>query len=131
MKRRIQIVGHDNIGSMFPGEFTTSSKFIHCVDCTSTNNSSSNSHGNSSYQDEQSSSRVVVEWGPASEDFSGSGALDVMIRYRCGAFPFSGSFYLLIYNDPYQCQLHEVKMWQLHYIYNSIVATNQLMMMDD
>jgi hypothetical protein len=99
MKRRIQIVGHENM-SIYPGEFTNNSKFIHCVERTI---------GASLNNQEELQSRVVVEWGPTNEDFFvGSGALDVMMRYRCGAFPFTGYFYLLIYNDPYQCQLHEV-----------------------
>lgn len=103
MKRRIQIVGHENM-SIYPGEFTNNSKFIHCVERTI---------GASLNNQEELQSRVVVEWGPTNEDFFvGSGALDVMMRYRCGAFPFTGYFYLLIYNDPYQCQLHEVKFIQ-------------------
>ena len=53
---------------------------------------------------------MVVEWGPSSEHFNGAGALDLLIRYRCGAFPSTGTFYLMIYNDPYQSQLHEVRM---------------------
>lgn len=93
MKRRIQIVGHENM-SLYPGEYSHGSKYIHCVE------------GTGGSTEEQS--RVVVEWGPATEHFTGHGALDLLIRYRCGAFPFTGTFYLLIYNDPYQSQLHEV-----------------------
>lgn len=105
MKRRIQIVGHENM-SIYPGEFTNNSKFIHCVERTI---------GASLNNQEELQSRVVVEWGPTNEDFFvGSGALDVMMRYRCGAFPFTGYFYLLIYNDPYQCQLHEVRYIHTH-----------------
>jgi len=111
MKRRIQIVGHENM-SIYPGEFTNNSKFIHCVERTIVNTTSSLHN-----QEDVVQSRVVVEWGPTNEDFIGSGALDVMLRYRCGAFPFTGYFYLLIYNDPYQCQLHEVHTIKILFTY--------------
>lgn len=94
MKRRILLVGHENM-SIYPGEFTAASKYIHCVE-------------NSLTPDGGDQSRVVVEWGPSSEHFTGLGSLDILIRYRCASFPSFGSFYLLIYNDPYQSHLHEV-----------------------
>jgi hypothetical protein len=34
--------------------------------------------------------------------------LDLIVRYRCLSFPSHGSFFILLYNDPYQCSLHEV-----------------------
>lgn len=118
MKRRVQIVGHDNM-SMYPGEYTTASKFVHCVEgglpaAGTAGACSSSSNYNPGIvevagEEPREQSRVVVEWGPSSEHISGVGALDLLIRYRCGPFPSTGTFYLLIYNDPYQSQLHEVK----------------------
>jgi hypothetical protein len=117
MKRRIQIVGHENM-ALYPGEYPVANKYVHCVEggLPVPGTSSAALHTgivtvagedpNSNQRDPQS--RVVVEWGP-SEHFSGMGALDLLIRYRCGPFPSTGTFYLLIYNDPYQSQLHEVR----------------------
>lgn len=117
MKRRIQIVGHENM-SLYPGEYSTASKYVHCVEGgvpmagTAGVAAAGQNTGIVSVAGEEASrepqSRVVVEWGPSSEHFSGAGALDLLIRYRCGAFPSTGTFYLLIYSDPYQSQLHEV-----------------------
>jgi hypothetical protein len=120
MKRRIQIVGHENM-ALYPGEYPVANKYVHCVEggLPVSGSSSAALHTgivtvagedpNSGQRDPQS--RVVVEWGP-SEHFSGMGALDLLIRYRCGPFPSTGTFYLLIYNDPYQSQLHEVSQSQ-------------------
>eukprot|EP01038_Epipyxis_sp_PR26KG_P004534 gene4534-6404_t len=104
-KRRIQIAGHQDM-RLFPGEFTAAAKYIHCVESNGIDNNNSNNNNNG-----PNGSRVVVEWGASSENFEGLGALDILIRYRCGAFPSIGSFYLLIYNDPYQASLHEI--WQV------------------
>jgi hypothetical protein len=124
MKRRIQIVGHENM-SLHPGEYSTAAKYVHCVEggvpmAGTAGVSAGLSTGIVSVAGEDASretqSRVVVEWGPSSEHFSGTGALDLLIRYRCGAFPSTGTFYLLIYSDPYQSQLHEVcvYVWMSH-----------------
>lgn len=93
MKRRVVLAGHENM-SVYPGEFTAAARYVHCVE------SAGGAGGGHS--------RVVVEWGPSGERFGGMGSLDMLIRYRCGAFPDSGAFYLLIFNDPYQSCLHEV-----------------------
>lgn len=113
MKRRVQIVGHDNM-SMYPGEFSTASKFVHCVEGGIPSAGTAGARSNPGIvevagEEPREQSKVVVEWGPSSEHFSGVGALDLLIRYRCGPFPSTGTFYLLIYNDPYQSQLHEVR----------------------
>jgi hypothetical protein len=116
MKRRIQILGHENM-NMFPGEYTNASKYVHCVEGGSPApdtvgvGAPAGPAGLAAAGAGAEQSRVVVEWGPASEHFSGTGALDLLVRYRCGAFPSTGTFYLLIYSDPYQSQLHEV--WQV------------------
>lgn len=95
MKRRIQLTGY-NTAAMYPGETAASSKYVHCVEEQSAGTKSD-------------TSRVVVEWGPAEHASGGPGsALDLIIRYRCSAFPSAGSFYILLYDDPYQCILHEV-----------------------
>ena len=114
MKRRVQIVGHEDC-SMYPGEYSNAAKYVHCVEggvpmaatpAAATHGDATSLAAENSKREQQS--RVVVEWGPSSEQFSGMGALDLLIRYRCGPFPSTGTFYLLIYNDPYQSQLHEV-----------------------
>ena len=89
MKRRIQLIDL-GVGSTFPGESSASSKYVHCVESDDVSNGQSN---------------VVIEWGPSDNGTS----LDMLLRYRCGAFPDVGSFYLIIYNDPYQSSQHEVR----------------------
>jgi Ca2+-binding EF-hand superfamily protein len=96
MKRRIRIAGGN--GSTFPGATLADSKYVHCVDSSST------------------SSKVVVEWGPAGGG-SHSDGMDLLLRYRCMGYPSTGNFYILIYDDPFQSQLASV--WQV------IVETRQ------
>lgn len=107
MKKRIQYIGHENITEFpFNMQEHSNSKYVHCVESHSNHN--------------ENSSRVVIEWGPSSDEFSGIGSLDLLIRYRCGSFPSLGMFYLLIFSDPYQSNLHEVNYLYfptLKYIY--------------
>jgi Ca2+-binding EF-hand superfamily protein len=84
MKRRIQLNGYDS-SMLVPGESIAAQKFVHCVDGGLAQN------------------KVVLDWGPSET----SGALDMLFRYRCGVFPTSGGFHVLIYDDPYQASLHE------------------------
>lgn len=93
MHKRIQLVD-DKIMSVLPGHRFSSSKYIHCVENISPT------------AQDSSGSQVLVEWGPSDDD-TGNG-LDIVVRYRCRAFPDVGSFYLLVYDDPYQCSLYEV-----------------------
>lgn len=93
MNRRIQLVDSQST-SLIPGQRYSSSKYIHCVE-------------NTTPDDDTSGSQVLVEWGPSEEDFSNG--LDIIVRYRCRPFPGVGSFYILVYNDPYQCSLFEVR----------------------
>jgi hypothetical protein len=95
MKRRIQLTGYNQL-TLFPGETAASMKYIHCVE-TTTDNIDSEGGGNS---------KVLVEWGASQS--GQQEALDMIIRYRCSSFPHVGSFYILLYNDPYQSSLHEV-----------------------
>jgi hypothetical protein len=94
MNRRIQLVDN-KASSVVPGHRFSSSKYIHCVENVS------------AASPDSSGSQVLVEWGPCEDDGSGNG-LDIILRYRCRAFPEVGSFYLLVYDDPYQCSLYEV-----------------------
>lgn len=85
---------------MFPKDRVYASRYIHCVEI---NSDPEGSKGG----------QIRVDWGPAESDlsgqgFTGVGSLDVIVRYRCSSFPTVGSFYLLLYADPYQCTLHEV-----------------------
>ena len=105
MRRRIQLKANSGSGSSsYPGAPTSASKFVHCVEME--NNSTINNENPNSKP--QSQNRVVVEWGPSGGNGSSSGSLDILLRYRCGAFPSTGSFFLLVYDDPYQSQLHQV-----------------------
>jgi hypothetical protein len=102
MKRRIQIKGNTTM-AMFPNDRVLASKYIHSVEVNDTAGGAG----------EKGGGQVLVEWGPSESDlsgqgFTGAGSLDVIVRYRCMSFPSSGSFYILLYNDPYQCSLHEV-----------------------
>ena len=95
MKRRIKLLeGNSNKGSRLGamGKFATSSKFVHCIE-------------NESFDGD---SRVMIEWG---DKVSASEGLELLVRYRCGVFPEVGTFYLQIYDDPFQAQLYET--WQV------------------
>jgi hypothetical protein len=104
MKRRIRLVSSSSV-TMFPGEVVMSSKYVHCVENGPSNDC-----------------RVVIEWGPTGSGadatdprgngvMTGQSSLDIMMRYRCSNFPGSGDFFMLLYNDPYQIQLHEVSFF--------------------
>ena len=111
MRRRILLKGMS--GSAYPHEPTALSKFVHCVEMEEENSSNSAGVGSSSSSDKKNDkthSKVVVEWGPSNSGITDPGSLDILVRYRCGLFPSMGSFYLLIYDDPYQSQLHQVNM---------------------
>ena len=100
MKQRIQLVD-DRSSHTVPGQRCYSTKYIHCVENVS------------GAVDDASGSQVLVEWGP-SEDI-GSNGLDIIIRYRCGSFPDVGSFYILVYDDPFQASLYEVILCSLKF----------------
>lgn len=97
MKRRIQLTGYNSL-NLFPGETVASMKYVMCVESESSDKGV-DSEG-------AGSSKVLVEWGPSKSGLSN--ALDIIVRYRCGSFPHVGSFYILLYDDPYQSSLHEV-----------------------
>jgi len=92
MKRRIHLVDYGN-RKMLPGDTVTANKFVHCVE-----------NDNVLYGGAQGQSNVVIEWGEASAGSS----LEMILRYRCGPFPAIGSFYIILYNDAYQSQQHEI-----------------------
>ena len=92
MKRRIHLIDYGN-RKMLPGDTVTANKFVHCVE-----------NDNVLYGGAQGQSNVVIEWGEASS----GGALEMILRYRCGPFPAIGSFYIILYNDAYQSQQHEI-----------------------
>lgn len=92
MKRRIQLIGHPNDGHY--ESLTPATKYVHCVEGTDGSGSAQN--------------RVVIEWGPSGGENDLIGNLDILLRYRCGSFPFHGSFFILVYSDPYQTNLFEV-----------------------
>jgi len=107
MRRRIQL-RRSAEESLYPGAFTVDSRYVHCVEIDSATPGDAGAAGAGLQQ-----SRVVVEWGPGSstepgEPAQGSGVLDILLRYKCGPFPNIGSFFMLIYEDPYQSVLREV-----------------------
>jgi Ca2+-binding EF-hand superfamily protein len=102
MRRRIQLVHHLK-NPTFPGEFSSASKYIHCVEGGDLGGHDSSSDG---VINGNSQSRVVLEWGPSNS--SVSGAIDILLRYKCGPFPHMGTFHLLLYDDPYQSKLSEI-----------------------
>ena len=111
MKRRIQLVDFGmGSGSTFPGDAAAASKYVHCVE---------------GGEEDGSQSKVVIEWGPAnSNTTSGGTGLDLLLRYRCGSFPHVGSFYLILYNDPYQSEQHEVNLSDIYNFAPSSHKTN-------
>lgn len=85
MKRRVEL--RQSLKPMHLGGFTnTASKYVHCVE-----------------HNFDGEAKVMIEWAD-----SGAGNLELLLRYRCGSFPDAGDFYLIIYNDPYQCSLYEI-----------------------
>lgn len=108
-KRKIRLVGinEEDFSVYYPGRYMNEMKYIHCVENQLDGKTLLEGNG-------AVNSRVVVEWGsrlqessfPAQDDHLHS--LDMLIRYRCGDSSSSGMFYLLVYNDPFQSQLHEV-----------------------
>ena len=88
MKRKLQL--RQSLKPVHHGGFASpASKYVHCVE-----------------HNFDGEAKVMIEWTD-----EGSGNLELLLRYRCGAFPDAGDFYLLIYNDPYQCSLYE--MWHI------------------
>lgn len=107
MKRRIRLTGKTrNHRSQGPGLYTSTSKYVHCVE------TASGKHGNMLGGD-GGGNQVLVEWGEAE---GGGSDIDLVVRYRCLEFPHVGSFYLVLYNDPHQCSLHEVRFHVLKYL---------------
>ena len=112
MRRRIQL--KSNKSAAYPGDRTAMSRFVHCVEMeVEGDGEGAGSRGGIAETGQvtksaQPHSKVVVEWGPSGAAGSSTVSLDILLRYRCGSFPSLGSFYLLIYEDPYQCKLYEV-----------------------
>lgn len=98
MKRRIRLTGQHDRRSQVPGMYNAASKYVHCVE------TATGGHGHMLGAD-GGGNQVLVEWGESDE---GLGNLDLIVRYRCLEFPHVGSFYIILYNDPHQCSLHEV-----------------------
>mmetsp|Transcript_15418 Transcript_15418/g.16702 ORF Transcript_15418/g.16702 Transcript_15418/m.16702 type:complete len:1790 (+) Transcript_15418:1-5370(+) len=113
-KRKIRLVGIDEseFNVFYPGRYMTEMKYIHCVENTIDPKSSG-----AMTLEEGSNSRVVIEWGSRLQESSFAAqddhihSLDMLIRYRCLETSSSGMFYILVYNDPYQSELHEI--WQV------------------
>lgn len=87
-------------------------------------------NSSSSYQgaEKHLRSRVVVEWenliGSQPEFGNATGGVGsslwpshcrLQFRYKCPLAPGVGTFYLLIYNDPYQCSLSEVNIFHFSF----------------
>ncbi len=112
-KRKIRLVGIDEseFNVLYPGRYMTEMKYIHCVENTIDPKSSG-----AMTLEEGSNSRVVIEWGSRLQESSFAAqddhihSLDMLIRYRCLETSSSGMFYILVYNDPYQSELHEVSL---------------------
>jgi hypothetical protein len=94
-----------------PGAFASESRYVHCVEVEGSTQAADEATATTAGSALQQS-RVVVEWGPGSSTDPSSGnsggVLDILLRYKCGQFPSIGSFFMLIYEDPYQSELHEV-----------------------
>jgi hypothetical protein len=108
MKRRIRLTGQHDRRAEVPGRYNAAaSKYVHCVDTHGQQGPTRGAGGGG-----EGGSQVLVEWGESEEGTgsigSGGGGLDLIIRYRCLEFPHLGSFYIVLYNDPHQCSLHEV-----------------------
>jgi hypothetical protein len=118
MKRKLTLINYaKRLEQQMGSGSGASTMFVHVVE----NNHASDGGGN----------KVVVEWGshgPGSGSGAGAGAgagagggrglasdsgvpgaVDMAMRFRCGAFPSVGSFYVLLYEDRYQAKLLEVQ----------------------
>jgi len=85
LKRCVKLVARDDRVFQQPNRappMVSSAKFVHCPD-----------------------DRVVIEWrnkhGPHE-------AQEIYLKFRCGDYPSSASFYVLLYNDQYHASLHEI-----------------------
>ena len=125
MRRRIQLVTNNSSHSAHNGYISTGGKCIRCIEMDGTEPIRGNTRQRAQTRgNTQTGSKVVVEWGPTQDPASiasdGNGkerrrdSLDVILRYKCGDFPDMGSFFLLVYDDSYQCQLSEVSSY--HFI---------------
>lgn len=109
MKRKLKLSDSKSLNPR-PGNFAAGSKYVHCVE-----------------NGADDAGRVMIEWG----DGGASTSLELLVRYRCGSFPETGSFYLLIYNDPYQASLYEtwhvlVQTRQSVHMHSSIGGSSSL-----
>lgn len=101
-KRRIKAIGYDSTASHFPEDSSACAKYIHCVEY-----SQNNSKEKTSSQQRpplQAPSNVVIEWREST-----STVTEFLLRYRCGRFDQPLNFFILLYDDPFQCRLREVK----------------------
>lgn len=118
-KRKIKLVGinESNYSLYYPGNYLTEMKYIHCVENSYESSSSIQQQERLADKIDGTNSRVVIEWGSRLQESSNVHqddhlhSLDMFIRYRCYESSSIGMFYLLIYNDPYQSELHET--WQV------------------
>ena len=100
-KRRVKAISYDTPGSSFPAESSANAKYIHCVEYTTpTTNTGGATVGVGTGLNRNN---VVVEWRESS-----SAVTEFLVRYRCGMFTQSTQFFVLMYDDPYQCKLREV-----------------------
>jgi nephrocystin-4 len=97
LKRCIQMLPYDApplIGKPTPAAASTGSdKFVHCVEECAGGRSGTN---------------VVVEWRRRPQSRHQTSAQELLLKYRVGAFPLAGEFYILLYNDAHHAQLYEV-----------------------
>ena len=101
-KRRVKAISYDTPGSSFPTDSSANAKYIHCVEYT-TPTTNTGATTTAAAGAGLNRNNVVVEWRESS-----TAVTEFLVRYRCGMFPQSIQFFVLMYDDPYQCKLREV-----------------------
>ena len=102
-KRRVKAIAYDTPGSSFPVDSSANVKYIHCVEYTTPTTGGGAAGVGGAGGAGLNRNNVVVEWRESS-----SAVTEFLVRYRCGMFPQSIQFFVLMYDDPYQCKLREV-----------------------
>ena len=102
-KRRVKAIAYDTSGSSFPVDSSGNAKYIHCVEYTTPTTGGGAAGVGGAGGAGLNRNNVVVEWRESS-----SAVTEFLVRYRCGMFPQSIQFFVLMYDDPYQCKLREV-----------------------
>lgn len=107
VKKRIDLFGC-SASSSGAGGYGTPSMFVHCVEVGTENRVSVEWNNMPVTADNDASPEDMFYASPSSPS---TASLSLLVRYRTAPYPGKGSFFLLIFKDAYQSELHE--LWQV------------------